>query len=208
MSLHALALDLGYVGAAIGVVMVVPQLVRTVRHPLLGGVSPVAWSLTVLGCMTWLVYGIRTATMQQIPGNVFLVAGAVAVVILVPSAVSRQRRALTLGAVAAALLVLALTIPAHTVGYVAVSFGLVAAWPQVYDSVATWRLGVRSGVSLTTWSLKAVSQSCWLTYAITARDVPVILSAVVALSTALLLVGLESLAPLRGARQPVLVGVD
>ena len=204
MSLHTFLLDLGYVGATLGVVMVVPQIIRTLRHPTLGGVSPVAWSMTALACMTWLTYGVRTATMQQIPGNILLVAGAVVVVLLVPSPVSRRRRALTLGSVAAVLLAIALSLPAAATGYVAVSIGLVSAWPQVYESVATWRAGVRSGVSLTTWSLRALSQSCWLTYAITAVDVPVISSAIVALSTALLLVGLESLAPLRGSREPAL----
>lgn len=204
MSLNAFLLDLGYVGATLGVVMVVPQILRTLRHPTLGGVSPVAWSMTALACMTWLTYGVRTWKMQQIPGNVLLVAGAVVVVLLVPSQASRRRRALTLGSVAAVLLAIALSLPAAASGYLAVSIGLVSAWPQVYDSLATWRAGVRSGVSLSTWSLRAVSQSCWLTYAITAVDVPVILSAIVALSTALLLLGLESSAALRATRAPAL----
>ena len=73
--------------------MVVPQIRRTLRHPTLGGVSPVAWSMTALACMTWLTYGIRTAKMQQIPGNVLLVAGAVVVGLLVPSRASRRRLA-------------------------------------------------------------------------------------------------------------------
>ena len=82
----------------------------------------------------------------------------------------------------------------------AVAIGLTSAWPQVYDSVATWRAGVRSGVSLTTWTLRAASQMCWLTYALTAADVPVAISSTVALSTAMTLLALESLAPMRGAR--------
>ena len=200
MSLHTLALDLGYVGATLGVAMVVPQIVRTVRHPTLGGVSPVAWSMTVIACTTWLIYGIRTATIQQIPGNILLVSGAICVVLLVPSAVSRRQRAVTLGAALLALVVVAFAVPPHSVGYLAVAIGLTSAWPQVYDSVATWRAGVRSGVSLTTWTLRAASQMCWLTYALTAADVPVAISSTVALSTAMTLLALESLAPMRGAR--------
>lgn len=200
MTLHAFALGLGYVGATLGVFMVVPQILRTVRHPTLGGVSPVAWAMTVLGCMSWLIYGIRTVTVQQIPGNVLLVAGAAAVVLLVPSAASRARRAWTLGAIASLLLTVDFVLPPRGVGYLAVAIGLVSAWPQVYDSVSTWRAGVRSGVSLSAWTVKAISQACWLTYAVAAMDVPVLISATVACSTAVLLVVLEGLAPVRGAR--------
>ena len=168
MPLHQVLLDLGYVGAALGVVMVVPQILRTVRHPTLGGVSPVAWSMTVLGCSTWLTYGLRTHTMQQIPGNVLLVAGAVAVVLLVPSRPPARRRALTLGAVAAIVQSAAATLPAHAGGLLGGVHRAGVGVAAGLRLVATWRAGVRSGVSLTTWSLKAVSQICWLIYAITA----------------------------------------
>ena len=50
MTVHSFALSLGYLAATLGVIMVVPQILRTVRRPDLGGVSPVAWSLTTLGC--------------------------------------------------------------------------------------------------------------------------------------------------------------
>jgi uncharacterized protein with PQ loop repeat len=201
MTAHTLALALAYTGAVLGVVMVVPQILRTLAHPTLGGVSPMAWSMTVLGCSMWLTYGIRTMTVPQIPGNVLLVSGAVAVVLLVPSPASRRRRAATLGAVWAGFVAVALVVPPHLVGYIAVAIGFVSAWPQVYDSVVTWRAGVRSGVSITTWSIKAVSQMCWLSYALLATDVPVMISATVALGTSLTLVGLEYLAML-GDRTP------
>jgi uncharacterized protein with PQ loop repeat len=201
MTAHTLALALAYTGAVLGVVMVVPQILRTLTHPTLGGVSPMAWSMTVLGCSMWLTYGIRTMTVPQIPGNVLLVSGAVAVVLLVPSPASRRRRAATLGAVWAGFVAVALVVPPHLVGYIAVTIGFVSAWPQVYDSVVTWRAGVRSGVSITTWSIKAVSQTCWLSYALLATDVPVMISATVALGTSLTLVGLEYLAIL-GDRAP------
>jgi uncharacterized protein with PQ loop repeat len=204
MTLHAFALTLAYVGATLGVVMVVPQILRTLTHPTLGGVSPVSWSMTVLGCSMWLTYGIRTATVPQIPGNVLLVSGAVAVVLLVPSHVSRRRRAISLAVVLAAFESVAWVIPPHSVGYLAVSIGFVSAWPQVYDSVVTWRSGVRSGVSITTWSLKVVSQICWLTYAVLVGDVPVAIAATVAFGTAATLVTLETLTVVHQAR-PVTV---
>jgi uncharacterized protein with PQ loop repeat len=202
MTLHSLAFSFAYLGATLGVVMVVPQILRTLRHPTLGGVSPVAWSMTVVGCSMWLTYGVRTHTVPQIPGNVLLIMGAVAVVLLVPSAASRRRRAVTLAAVVASFLAVALTIPAHAVGYLAVSIGFVASWPQVYDSFQTWRSGAKSGVSISAWTLKAVAQSCWLAYALLAGDVPVAISATVVLTTSVTLVTLETLTASALSRRP------
>jgi uncharacterized protein with PQ loop repeat len=183
---------LAYLGATFGVVMVVPQILRTVRNPGVGGVSPVSWALTALACSTWLTYGLRTATWPQVPGNVLLVSGAVAIVLLVPSVLTPSRRALRLVVVAAALLGTAWVLPSHSVGYLAFAVGLVSAWPQVFDSVQTWRAGEPSAVSVSTWVLKVASQSCWLVYAVAARDLSVTISAVAALSTALALVLLEA----------------
>jgi len=193
VSVDLLIQSLAYTGAALGVAMVVPQIVRTVRHPALSGVSPVAWALTVLACSTWLTYGLRTATVPQIPGNVLLVSGAVAIVLLVPSTASRRRRAVVLAGVWAAVMLLAWTLPAGWVGYLALVVGLCSSWPQVYDSVAGLRAGEgESGVSITTWSIKCVSQTCWLVYAVATAQLPVVVSATVALSTALMLVSVEA----------------
>ncbi len=191
MTGHELALSLAYIGATLGVAMVVPQILRTLRNPSLGGVSPVAWSLTTLACLGWLTYGIRTDSVPQIPGNVLLVSGAVAIVLLVPSRVSVRARALRLGGAAAALLLVASVVPAHWVGYLAFAVGLGSGWPQIVESVANWRTGSTSGVSVASWSLRVLSQLCWLTYAISVSDVPVTIAATVALTTAVLLVLLE-----------------
>ncbi len=186
---------LGYTGAALGVCMVVPQILRTIRHPRLGGVSPLSWSLGALACTAWLTYGLRTATWPQVPGNVLLVAGAVAIVLLVPSALSPGQRGLRLAAAGAVLVTAACLMPAHEVGYLAFAIGLLSTWPQVFDSIGTWRSGAPSGVSVTTWVVKIGSQTCWLSYALLAGDVPVVISAMVALSTACSLVVLESSSP-------------
>ncbi len=207
MSVHAIAVCLAYVGATLGVAMVVPQIVRTVRHPDLAGVSPASWGLTSLACLSWLTYGVRTATIPQIPGNVLLVSGAVTVALLVPSPMPRPRRALVLAAAAVGIVAVAFAIPTTSVGYLAVSVGLVSAWPQVFDSVAGWRAGGTSGVSITTWSIKVVSQTCWLVYAVVTTQTPVVISATVALTTALALVAVESSRRLTGSRRSSTAGV-
>jgi uncharacterized protein with PQ loop repeat len=190
--LTPLALPLAYTGAALGVAMVIPQIARTLRHPSLSGVSALSWALTALGCSAWLIYGVRAQVWPQIPGNVLLISGAVAIVLLVPSAVSRRRRAAFLLGAWSVLATVALTLPAHSVGYLGFGIGLVAVWPQVRESVIGWRSGSESGLSITTWSLKAMSQLCWLSYALLATDVPVAFSASVALATTVFVATLEA----------------
>src|SRR5262249_38317023 len=104
----------------------------------------------------------------------------------------------------AALLTVAFLAPPHAVGYLALGVGLVSAWPQVYDSFAAWRSPAESGVSITTWAIKVISQTSWLTYAVITRDIPVVLSATVALSTAASLVAVESSRRLAGRRRAAL----
>jgi uncharacterized protein with PQ loop repeat len=191
VSTHMLALSFGYLGAALGVVMVVPQIVRIVRHPRLAGVSVVTWSVTVVTCLLWLSYGARTGQLPQIPGNVLLIAGAVTIVLIVPSARSRTWRAIVLGSVTAVAVGVSFALPAHDGGYLAFSIGLFASLPQLADTVRTWRMGATSAVSVSSWSLKIASQTAWLLYGIGVSDRPVLISACVTLSTATLLVFLE-----------------
>ena len=92
---------LGYLGSAIGIVVVVPQIARIVRNPQTAGVSAVTWGMSAVACSLWLRYGLRTGEAPQVPGNVILIAGATAITLLVPHPWSARRRALVLGAVVA-----------------------------------------------------------------------------------------------------------
>jgi len=192
LDVHALAEPLAYLGAALGIGMVVPQVLRTLRHPGLPGVSALSWGLMSLSCLTWFAYGLRTAAIPQLPGNALLVTGAVAIVLLVPSAHSRRNRIFTLASAAALLVVLATVLPAQTVGFIAFSISLCSAWPQLIESFGTWRAGAISGVSLTTLSVRLVSTLCWMAYAILAFDLPVIISASFGLMTSLAIFGMEA----------------
>jgi len=191
VTIHEFALGLGYLGAALGVIMVVPQIARIVRHPSLPGVSPVSWALTSVACLGWLIYGIRTDAAPQIPGNVLLVSGAIAVVLLVNVPTPRRRRTLLLGAGCAAVVAVTLVIPADSVGYFAFGIGLFSGIPQLVDSIGNWRARITSGVSVSTWALRIGSQACWLAYAVGTSDVAVGISACVMLSNAVAMVVLE-----------------
>ena len=168
--------DIGYLGAALGVCMVIPQIVRTFRDRALGGVSVLSWALNGMSCLTWLLYGVTTSEMPQIPGNVFSVSGAVVIALAVPSPTSRSRRGLVIGSAALGLVVLAAVLPPTALGFVAFALGIVSMLPQTVRSLRR-AAGEVSGVSVPTWVLFCVSQACWLVYAMGVHDVVVTVSA-------------------------------
>jgi uncharacterized protein with PQ loop repeat len=183
VSVLTLALGLAYVGSAIGVAMVVPQILRIVRHPAMGGVSPWTWAITATSCVLWLTYGVRTGSMPQIPGNVLLVAGAITIVLLVPATWSRSLRGALLVAVTGTLVLVSTQLAPEQVGFLAFGIGVFGMWPQVYETAWARRGMGPSAISLTSQGLKLASQLCWITFAMLTLDVPVIVSALMALST-------------------------
>src|SRR6476646_5638602 len=126
MHVATLAAATGYLGSALGVAMVVPQILRTLRNRALPGVSALSWALTATACTTWLLYGVRTAEVPQIPGNVLLVSGAVTVVLLVPSGTTRLVRTLGLAGAGTLIAVLAVLAPPPVIGAVGGAIGVVS----------------------------------------------------------------------------------
>jgi uncharacterized protein with PQ loop repeat len=175
-----LRLAMAYLGSALGVAMVAPQILRIVRHPHLPGVSVWRWSITVVACSLWLTYGVRSGSMPQIPGNVLLISGR-AIVLLVPADLGTRRRALALAAVTTGPGRLEPGSPAAG-GLPGLRHRLTGMWPQVYETV--WRRrGLGPSLSLTSTGLGLVSQLLWLTFAVLTLDIPVVVAAVVAIST-------------------------
>lgn len=200
MNLNQVALLIGFAGATIGVMVVFPQIARILRNPGLSGVSATTWSLTSLACMTWMIYGLRTHSAPQVPGNLLLVTGSVLIVLLAPNRLSRGHRGMTLAGVGGTVAAAALLLPAGQDGYLAFGIGLVSAWPQVFDSISTWRAGRLSGVSLPAWGLRIASQVCWFSYALATGDRPVLIATVTMMSTALTLILFEASARARAAQ--------
>jgi uncharacterized protein with PQ loop repeat len=189
MQLHLIAEASGYLGSILGVAMVVPQIARTYRNRTLPGVSAMSWALTALSCCTWMLYGVRTSELPQIPGNVLLVTGAVVLVLAVPSRFDIRSRAAALAGSAVVLLAAAFTLPAPAIGFVGFGIGMISGLPQIVVS-----LGRRTGdsaISLTTWALRVASQACWLFYALALDDLVVSISAAFLMSSAALVLVTE-----------------
>jgi uncharacterized protein with PQ loop repeat len=190
MHLAAVAVGAGYLGSALGVAMVVPQILRTLRNRRLPGVSALSWALTAMACTTWLFYGLRTAEIPQIPGNVLLVTGAVAIVLLVPSRTNPAVRAFGLAATAALLGGLAAVVPPAVIGSIGGLIGVVSGLPQLVSSLR--RTAAASAVSPLTWALRVASQASWLSYGLMLHDLVVAFSAVFLLTNALAVLLLET----------------
>jgi uncharacterized protein with PQ loop repeat len=177
----------GYLGAVLGVFMVVPQIVRTFRDRSIPGVSAMTWALTALSCLTWMLYGIRADEVPQIPGNVLMVSGAAVIVLAVPSTTPIGARAVRLAASAGVIIALATVLPPDAIGFLAFGIGLFSAVPQIVKSLTVRRSDV-SAFSIPAWVLLGASQVCWLIYALVLEDIAVTISASFVLSSAALLV--------------------
>lgn len=192
MQVDVLAQALAYLGATIGVAMVVPQIQRIVANPRLAGVSPWTWAIMAAACTLWLTYGVRTGSMPQIPGNILMVAGAVAIVLIVPAGWSRVRRSAWLaGAIVALVLGSGLLAP-EQVGFLAFGIGLTGIWPQVYETVWARRGMGPSAVSLTSNSMKLAAQLSWLSFAVMTGDLPVLVGSSTALVANTLITSVEA----------------
>ncbi len=190
LDLHTLGVAAAYLGATIGVVMLIPQIVRTFAERTVPGVSALSWALLGLSCMTWMLYGIRAHELPQIPGNIFMVTGAAVIVLAVPSAISVARRAARLATAAAAIATLAAVLPPTSIGFLGFGIGLFSAVPQLIKSMR--RPGHQlSAVSVPAWVLRGISQACWLFFAVVVGDLAVTISASFILTSSALLVVCE-----------------
>ena len=190
MDTHLIALTVAYAASAAGASSVLPQITRTLRNRHMGGVAPLSYAVTSVACTVWMVYGMRAEVWPQIPGNVLLVTGAVAIVLLVPHRRSPWTRAALLGSAMLGAAYLAFTVPVAAAGMLAFGIGLFSAWPQVVTTLRGAR--VAAGVSLTAFGLRLAAGLGWLFYAVLDRDIPVLLSATVMVATTMLILGVEA----------------
>jgi uncharacterized protein with PQ loop repeat len=191
MDFHTFADGLGYLGSALGVAMVVPQMARTLRNRTMPGVSALSWGLLALTCTAWLLYGVRTGELPQIPGNILMVSGAMVIALAVPSARAVGARAAGLLAAALVLVGLAVVAPVEVIGALALGGALVSSVPQTIKSLAR-KDATQSAVSPLSWVLRIASQSCWLAYALAVHDTTVTVSAIVILSNAIVVLVRET----------------
>jgi uncharacterized protein with PQ loop repeat len=185
--------------------MVVPQLIRTMRHGRLGGVSAMSWLITAAACFTWLLYGVKGQVWPQIPGNALIVPGAAAIVLTTPARMTVLQRIGMLAAAAGILILTTVLLRPDQLGYLAFGISLVSATPQTVTSVLRHRAG-RSAVSIPAWAMRGGAQLFWVTYGLAMHNDPIVVAGVVTMVSAAVVIGAESVTLARAALARRLAG--
>lgn len=171
MAVMGVAEGIGYVSAALLMVMSVPQTIRAYRWGT-AGVSALTWWTIAVAISMWLVYGIRTESLVLIIANIAsLTATAAMLVVLTHASVERWVvPAFVVVGTLALVVAAALFAPLIMVAAAAVCLPIASRIPQLRQSVSSYRAGSPTSVSRTTWMLAATGQSGWLIYGLILGD--------------------------------------
>lgn len=187
-----LADTIGYVSAALLMVMSVPQTVRAYRFGT-AGISALTWWTIAVAISMWLVYGLRTDSLVLVVANVASLTATVAMLVVLTHASVDRWFVPTVVVVSILTLVVcaALFVPLVLVAAAAVCLPIASRLPQLRQSVASYRLGLATSVSRVTWLLAAAGQSGWLIYGLILGDPALITVNLVCVVMAVTLVALD-----------------
>nr|WP_240897098.1 SemiSWEET family transporter [Kineococcus vitellinus] len=170
--------SIGLLAAGVGIVTGVPQIVRLLRSPDASGLSYSSAVLGMLGCATWLTYGLLLMDPAQLVANVPGIACAVLTVVLA----ARRLGARLSSALIATLAWTPVVVGAHVlggaelVGVVATVVSLVRMLPQVRTVFGRESL---AGLAPASFVLTQASAVLWTVYGVaTAQPSVVVCSAV------------------------------
>lgn len=183
----------GIVAAVFVAAMSLPQLARLLRDRATQGINAATWWLFAATAVSWVGYGWQRNDPAVLVANlVFLLS--VSSVIVVVTAVRRDRSFLTTTVAVAALMALGILVTARhmsvgVVAVVAVAVTVTASGPQ---AVTSWRgrlAGTPSEVSLASLAALITGQLLWLLYGVLRPDLPLVVTNVAcALVTATVIV--------------------
>lgn len=196
VSVHTLALIVGWLAAGLSCFISAPQLVRILRAGTTAGVSVLSWQLVLGGNLTWGVYGLMHGNVNQWLPNVALVT--ITVVIL--SRFHREVGTSWLVLLAPGILI-ALTSTVLEVTAGTVAFSIAAFIPAAVSLVSQLKVTATSedvrGLSVANQWISLVNQSAWLLWAALIAERSVLL---VGSASLVLIVANLSMALLRTTR--------
>ena len=174
---------IGFIAAAVGAWISLPQAIRAVRHGT-AGVSPATFQLLgAVGAM-WLIYGVARDYVPAIPSN-FIQLGACCVVLV---QCLRQKNLRLLDAFgtggASVLLGIVVLMSAGTswFGWYVVVITIGLRLPQLRAAAASPDV---SGISTATWTAAVCSNALWCVYGIAHHDVVLVTCTALAVATSL-----------------------
>ena len=193
-----LALVVGYIAGALGLVNAVPQAVKVWKSRSDEGVNAVSWVLGLITVSGWLAYGVRISNPTTIAANV----GVVCTTGMVLLAIQRARGVRL--QVAAPLLVLlsaasigvafVLPLPVLTTFFIVMS---AIPWMQATTSWRTLRQGTASYVSIPTLTLRLASSLLWVWHGAMIDNWTIMSTAFIGSSATILTIAMETLAARR-----------
>lgn len=167
---------LGWVAAAVGIVLGLPQLVHLIRTRHTEGVSLLAWQALLVLNLSWGVHGVLIGQLNMIVTNGFGLLTTVPILVLM----TRSRGLNLVRVLLPGLLGAALVISAE-LAFGGQGFGLAALIPGTVVNAAQTVELVRSpsvaGISPTFLTLAVVNQGLWLSWALLIPDVGTITAA-------------------------------
>jgi uncharacterized protein with PQ loop repeat len=174
-----------------------PQTARVHRMQISDGLSFLAVSVGVNGCVMWLIYAVRSDLLSLVPSTASTLGASALLALLL---VRLQR--LSVGRWASGIgLVLAggtaaYLLPLPVLGAVLVVEGVASHLPYLF---AAFRSSHPDAVSLTGWSLTLLSAALWAVMGVVLEDLPTLVWAASALLSAVLIL-LRCLPRRRAAR--------
>jgi uncharacterized protein with PQ loop repeat len=156
---------LGWVAAAVGILLGLPQLVHLIRTRHTEGVSLLAWQALLVLNLSWGLHGVLIGQLNMIVTNAFSTLTTVPILVLMC-----RSRGLSLLRVLAPAVVAAVVVIGTDLAFSSVAFGLVVLIPGTAVNVAQSAELVRSpsveGVSPLFLTLAVVNQLLWGTWAL------------------------------------------
>ncbi len=164
----------GWVCAAVGSVVSVPQLVRLLRGRTSAGLSPLMWELNTAAAIGWAVHGVNTGMLNIIiPNAIMAVFGAMVVRMI------QTDRELSAAGVLAPIVAVTATLMAVELFTTPELFGIAVLIPLSFGMLGQTIDLIRepdlAGISAPTLTLTSVIQYMWVAWAIGVGDSSVII---------------------------------
>lgn len=171
---------LGWVAAAVGILLGLPQLVHLIRTRHTEGVSLIAWQTLLVLNLMWAVHGVLIGQWNMIVTNVFALFTTVPILVLMC-----RHRGLSLAKVLLPSLVGAAAVVAIDLAFGPAAFGVAALIPGTMVNAAQSVELVRSrsivGVSPVFLIGAVANQALWLGWALLVPEVGTIIAASLAI---------------------------
>lgn len=188
--MELLTAAIGTVAGILTVAFGIPQAIRILKSRSTEGVSPAAWWLTYILCLTWLAYGL------QINDWVLILSNAASLLAPGVILISSRPREVTftvfkIVGVTVGGLIICMGVPQAIAGFIAAALLSTTRIPQVVASFNAMKAHRVTVVSSMTWTISLTFSALWVIYGVLNNDWAQIVGNVIATALSLLVLTFE-----------------